>query len=156
MDKSKNVFISHYHKDDNHIPKLQELVKEHGYNLKNSSISRDRPNNLKSEDGVKRLLRLRIQWASTVIVLIGPNTHKRPWVDWEIEQAHRKGKRIVGVYVNGAGDSDVPNKFNLYGDALIGWRAERIIAAIEGNINNFECPDGTEWENPFVVVREVC
>ena len=34
----------------------------------------------------------------SVIVLIGKNTASRPWVDWEIDLAHRLGKRIIGVY----------------------------------------------------------
>ena len=118
MNKSKNVFISHYNKDEEHIKKLKELLRKKGYEIKNSSIDSTKPNQAKNEEYIRRLLRLRIHWSGTVIVLIGPRTHTREWVDWEIEQANKKGKRIVGVYIRGAGGSDVPQNLNLYGDAL--------------------------------------
>src|ERR1035437_5097644 len=98
MDKSKNVFISHYHKDDENIGKLKVLLSGKGYTIKNSSIDSTKPNQANNEEYIRRLIRMRINWAGTFICLIGPNTHTRPWVDWEIKQANKKGKRIVGVF----------------------------------------------------------
>lgn len=156
MDKTKNVFISHFHGDDEHVHKLKDLLADKGYQLKNSSIDSTKPNQANNPDYIRRLLRLRIQWSGTTIVLIGQHTHTREWVDWEIEQAHKKGKRIVGVYINGASDSDVPENFKLYGDALVGWTRDKIIGAIEEKINNWENPDGTEWISPWTRVTSEC
>ena len=156
MEKTRNVFISHFHDDDEHVHKLKDLLAEKGYQLKNSSIDSTKPNQATNPEYIRRLLRLRIQWSGTTIVLIGPHTHTREWVDWEIEQAHKKGKRIVGVYINGASDADVPENFKLYGDALVGWTGEKIIGAIEGTINNWENPDGTAWETPWARVTSDC
>jgi hypothetical protein len=39
------------------------------------------------------------------VVLIGKETHSRPWVNWEIEEAAKQGKRIVGVYEHGGMDA---------------------------------------------------
>lgn len=78
------------------------------------------------------MLRSRIQWSNTCVVLIGAKTHTRQWVNWEIEQAFRKQTRIVGVYLNGASDSDVPENLEKYGSALVGWNSSSIIDTIEG------------------------
>jgi hypothetical protein len=143
MDSTKNVFISHRGIDDEHIQKLKDLLSSKGYQIRNSSIDSSKPNEAKNDEYIKSLLHPRIQWASTTVVLISPDTKESEWVNWEIEQAHYEGKRIVGVYVNGANNCDVPEKFEEYGDALVGWTGDRIIDSIEGELNNFENPDGT-------------
>ncbi|MGE4423596.1 MAG: TIR domain-containing protein [Pseudodesulfovibrio sp.] len=152
----KNVFISHYGRDDEHVGKMKELLQKSGYTLKNSSIDKTKPNQANNEDYIKQLLRDRIRWAGCVTVLIGPYTHTREWVNWEIEQAAKQGTRIVGVYINGASDSDVPEAFEKYGDALVGWSSEKIIGAIEGYINNWETVDGGRRESKWSINREVC
>ena len=155
-DKKKNVFISHYSKDDEHIEKLRSLLGKAGYTLRNSSIDSTKQNDAKNPDYVKSLLRPGIKWAGTTIVLIGPETHKRDWVDWEINKSNMEGNRIVGVYINGAAGSDVPDEFNNYGNALVGWDTERIIDSIEGRCNNFENADGSLREKYFSAPRLNC
>lgn len=135
----KNVFISHYSKDDEHIQKFKNLLNNKGYQLRNSSIDSTKPNNANNVEYIKSMLRGRIQWSNTCVVLIGSKTHTREWVNWEIEQAFRKQTRIVGVYLNGASGSDVPENFEKYGSTLVGWNSSSIINAIEGE---------TIWCNP--------
>ncbi|OJW77318.1 MAG: hypothetical protein BGO69_18210 [Bacteroidetes bacterium 46-16] len=145
--ETKHVFISHHSADEENIQKMKDLLLSKGYQIKNSSIDSSKPNDAMEENYIKSLLRPRIEWASTMVVLIGPDTHTRDWVNWEIEYANSLSKRIIGVYINGAGDSDVPDSFNDCGDALVGWTGDRIIGAIEGEIdnidNNWQKPDGT-------------
>jgi MTH538 TIR-like domain (DUF1863) len=133
MGKEKNVFISHYNQDDEHIQNLKALLARRGYTIKNSSIDSSKPNRIVSEEAIRRLLRLRITWAGTFICLIGKDTHTRPWVDWEIDQAKIKGKFIIGVKVFGQGDAPLPKNFEKYGDCLTGWNSDKIIEALEGN-----------------------
>lgn len=157
-DKSKNVFISHYHKDEENIHRLKKLLEPKGYRLKNSSIDSTKPNQATDPDYIRRLLRLRIHWSGTFICMIGPKTHTREWVDWEIEQAAKKGKRIVGVYVNGIGQDQptLPKNFEKYADALVGWTGDRIIDAIEGKLNNWYCADGSLREPVWATARSNC
>lgn len=129
----RNIFISHYNKDAEYIEKLKQLADKQGYELRNSSFDGSEQNNASSTEYIKSLIKPKLDWASTVIVLIGPRTHTRPWVDWEIEEANKKGKRIIGVFLPGAKDSDLPEKFNDYGDATIGWNSEKLVDAIEGD-----------------------
>jgi len=155
-DKHRNVFISHFNKDEENIQKMQTLLASKGFKIKNSSIDSTKPNRANNDEYIRRLLRMRIQWAGTFICLIGPKTHSRPWVDWEIEQAFKKGKRIVGVYINGAKDSDIPENFKKYGNAIVGWHSERIIGAIEGELSNFENSSGQIGAPYWKAIRYSC
>ena len=95
------------------------------------------------DETIRRLLRMKISWASKVVVLIGKDTHKRDWVNWEIEQANKQGKRIVGVYERGGSEADKPPPLEKYGSAIVAWNTASIISAIDGEENLFQLPDGT-------------
>ena len=102
MDDIKNIFVSHYHTDAERIEDLKSLLGKHGMTMKDSSIYESKnPNNAHNEEYIKSIIRPRIDWAGTTVVLIGKDTSKSEYVNWEIEHAARKGKRIVGVYLPG-------------------------------------------------------
>lgn len=155
MSKRKHAFVSHHHADDEHVTKLTDMLSRNGYELRNSSIRAKPANQARLARGeipektLKRLLRMKISWASTVIVLIGKETHSRAWVDWEIRQAHEQGKRIVGVYTRGGTEADVPDALNDYEDARVNWNSESIIDAIEGTDSPFENPGSSEPRQPI-------
>src|SRR5271169_3219846 len=126
----RHVFISHHHADNDKVDQLTDLLTEGGSDVRNSSV-RMKPANQRrmderqvKDETIRRLLRMKISWAGTVVVLIGKDTHSRPWVNWEIEQANKQGKRIVGVYVRGGTDADIPTAFEKYGSALVAWNSE--------------------------------
>ena len=92
---------------------------------------------------IRRLLSIKVAWAGKVIVLIGKETHQRPWVDWEIEQANKQGKQIIGVFMRGHTDAEIPEKLKDYASDIVSWNTESILRAIEGNAPQFQCPDGS-------------
>jgi len=138
MSTSKNVFISHHHKDDAAVTSFTDLLAGKDYTIRNSSIRVKKSNTDRLEkkmvrdETIKRLLKMKMTWAGTVVVLIGSDTHSREWVNWEIEEANRQGKRILGVFMQGAKDSDIPENLEKYGDGLVGWNSDKIIAGLEG------------------------
>lgn len=148
-DKIKNVFVSHHHKDDASVDGLTAMVSAKGYQLRNSSI-RVKPENQKridnkqiSDKTIARLLRMKMRWASQVIVVIGKETHQRDWVNWEIKAAHQLGKPIIGVYENGLKDQvEIPKNLRKYATSIVGWRSESVVDALEGKIQ-FQNPDGS-------------
>src|SRR5690606_3846838 len=109
---AQNVFISHHGKDDEQIQKVKDLLKSKGKVIKNSSIDSTKPNNANNEEYIKSMLRSRIQWSSCLLVLIGEGTHNREWVNWEIEEAERQGRRIVGLYLRGGTENEIPDALN--------------------------------------------
>lgn len=133
--KRMNIFISHYGKDEEEIPKLKKLLTDRGYKLFDSSITKEDPNNAHNPDYIKsKYLKPAINFAGTVLVLIGPKTHEREYVDWEIKYASKNGdKRVIGVYMRGATDSDIPQALSDYGDACVAWNSDKLIDAIEGD-----------------------
>ncbi|XHR95576.1 TIR domain-containing protein [Mucilaginibacter sp. UC70_90] len=145
--KRRHLFISHHHQDDAEVSKLTNLMAGRGYDIRNSSV-RMKPENQRrmdekrvSDKVIERILRMKISWASTVVVLIGKDTHQRRWVNWEIEKANQQGKRIVGVFVRGGTEADIPPSLEKYGSAIVGWNTESIISAIDGQ-NDFQTPEG--------------
>ncbi|WP_211335114.1 TIR domain-containing protein [Thiocapsa rosea] len=148
-DKIKNVFVSHHHKDDASVDGLTAMLSGKGYQLRNSSI-RVKPENQKrldqnmiSDRTIARLLRMKMRWASQIIVVIGKETHQRRWVNWEIRAAHQLGKPIIGVYENGLKDQvEIPENLKKYSTSIVGWRSGSIIDALEGR-SQFQNPDGT-------------
>ena len=83
-----------------------------------------------------------ITQSSALICLIGPETHDSEWVDWEIREAEKLGKPIIGVYIQGAKDSDVPQALKEFADAIVGWNADNIMKALGGE-SGFVNADGT-------------
>lgn len=165
MDNDSNrrhVFISHHHKDDASVDKLTALLSSKGYDIRNSSI-RAKPANqarldkgLVSDEVIRRLLRLKIAWAQTVVVLVGKETHQRPWVDWEIAEANKRGKRIVGVYEHGGTSADLPENLKKYASEIVAWNSESVITAIDGTDQPFQNPDGTAASPPTASPHVIC
>lgn len=160
--KQRHIFISHHHKDDAEVDNLTNLLKNKGYDIRNSSIRAKPANQRRLDEGkvpdkvIRRLLRMKISWAGKVVVLIGKQTHTRPWVNWEIEEANRQGKRIVGVYEQGGTNADIPPALEKYGSAIVHWNAESIISAIDGTDNPFQNPDGSSREPTHAPVAVTC
>jgi hypothetical protein len=161
MNQRRHLFISHHHADDSLVDKFTGILNRNDLDVRNSSI-RAKPanqerikNGLVDEKVIRRLLRMKISWASTVVVLIGEKTHSRPWVNWEIEEAHAQGKRIVGVYERGGTDYEVPDALEKYESSRVAWNAESIQKAIDGAIS-FQNPDGSERGPSGNASRSVC
>ena len=117
-----NVFVSHYHKDEDNIKRMKDLLGD-DYSIRNYSVTSEKYNNASNKEYIQSLLRPLINQASTFICLIGPNTHDSEWVNWEVEQALKHAA-----------------------DAMVGWNHDTILDAINGN-NIFTNADGTVRPN---------
>ncbi len=151
--KRKNVFISHVHEDDEWLPKLKDLCAGAGMAVRDYSINSEKPNNANDPDYIKReILRPRIEGSSTLVVLINHDTASSDWVNWEIDVARELGKTIVGVFARGATGADMPEALRECGDAaVVGWHSERVVAAINGELREWDDPEtgearAPEWE----------
>ena len=133
----RNVFISHFHEDEEGVSGIKELLKKHGLNVRNYSITSEKFNNAKSPDYIKyHILAPHIQLCSVLVVYITPETKNREWVNWEPRICAQKlSKRIVGVWARGEKGTELPEALNRYADAIVGWNGDSIIKAIEGTFN---------------------
>ena len=141
----RNVFISHVHEDDAGLADLKDLASRHGMACRDASITTAKFNAAHDENYIKYdILAPRINWCSVLVVYISPETKNSDFVAWEIEYAHKQGKRIVGVWERGARDCALPEALDRYADAVVGWNGESIVAAINGDSNDWHQPDGSE------------
>ncbi|POR10031.1 TIR domain-containing protein [Diaphorobacter sp. LR2014-1] len=142
MAETRNVFISHVHKDDHGLQKLKDLLAPKGLDVRDSSIHTGKFNNATDEHYIKtQILAPAINWAGVFICYVSPQTKDSDWVNWEIEYAAKQGKRIVGVWEHGEKECDIPDALKEYADALVGWNGDAIIDAINGK-DTWEKPDG--------------
>ncbi len=152
----RNVFISHIHEDDAGINRIKSLAGEHGMAVRNDSVTSDSPNSAEAENYIKyQILAPRIKWASVLVVYVSPDTKHSWWVNWEIEYAQKQGKRIVGVWEQGAKDCELPKALEDYADAVVGWNGESIIDAINGESNAWHQPDGSR-QGSRIIKRHSC
>lgn len=161
MAERRHLFISHHHADDKMVDQFTGLLGNKNLEVRNSSIrakpaNQDRiKNGLVDEKVIRRLLRMKISWASTVVVLIGEKTHSRPWINWEIEEANAQGKRIVGVYERGGTDYEIPAALEKYSSSIVAWNGASIQDAIDGG-TSFQNPDGSNRGPTGATPRSVC
>ena len=159
MSKKHNVFISHHGKDDEHVQRLKKRLIDNGYNIRNSSIDSTKYQDTRPSDRVvARYLRKGISWAGTFICLVGEKTHTRPWVNYEVEQAHSQGKNIVGIYKHGCNNSvELPGALKRYTTSRIGWNSlDKLGDIMNGKITTNENPDGTSSKPIYPIVRVKC
>lgn len=154
-----NIFISHYGKDDKHVHALKDRLNKQGYNVRNFSVdsTNHKDGRIPSVKVVERLLQMRISWSSTVICLIGPKTHTREWVNFEIKKAREQGKRIVGIYTHGSKETaKIPSELKKSEANLIGWNSiDKLGSIISGNNYPYENPDGTTAK-PMYQISRIC
>ena len=80
-----NVFLPHRHEDDALAGAFKDLMKGKGVEIRDSSITSDKPNQARSPDYIKReILAPGIDWAGKVVVLITPDTKNHEWVNWRL------------------------------------------------------------------------
>ncbi len=158
-DEIKNIFVSHQHNDADKIEDFKRLIGNHGIDMHDSSIYENKlRNNATNEQYIKyELIKPQITWAGTLVVLIGKETAKSDYVNWEIKTAAEMGKRIIGVFLQGATEEDIPAELIEHGDNLVGWNGDKIVRAIDGEDMDWEKPDGTLRENkPLDLPRYTC
>jgi hypothetical protein len=160
MSEQHNIFISHFGKDDAHVQALKKRLNDQGYKVRNFSVdsTNHKDGRIPSPAVVQRLLDMRIKWSSTFICLIGPDTHTRPWVNYEIRKAYTEGKRIVGIYTYGSKDSvTLPETYKRYGGPIIGWNSiDKLGEIISGKNFPNENPDGTTSAPISSIIRIKC
>jgi len=59
----------------------------------------------KGQAAIKKWIETNMKGTSVTTVLIGAETASRPWVQYEIKESFKKGKGMLGIYVNNLKDS---------------------------------------------------
>ena len=118
----KRVFISFHMEDEYAKQLLTHQAKTDKYDLDFINYAVNEP----FDEKWKTQCRERIAMTSTVIVLIGPETHTREAVNWEINEAYSQGKKVVGVRVHRYEDHRVPQQMIDNRAKIINWDIDEI------------------------------
>ena len=60
----------------------------------------------KGEDNIKKWINDQLKYRSCTVVLIGEETYKRKWVQYEIEKSWNDGKGVLGIYIHNLKDQN--------------------------------------------------
>lgn len=97
----KRVFISYAYEDIQQVRGLKLLLANPNYDLEfydeSLSVAVD------SEDAsyIKTVIGDKIRRSSVTLCLIGIETHKSKWVDWELKKSVEEGNRIIAMALKG-------------------------------------------------------
>lgn len=97
----KNVFVSFDYEHDLHyknLLKAWDANDDFDFTFNDTSPS----SAVDSEDAgpIKRALSRMIGDSTHLLCIIGKETHKSEWVEWEINKAKELGKKLVGVKID--------------------------------------------------------
>lgn len=102
---AKSVFFSfHYDRDAWRVQQVINMGKVEGQPL--LSAQKWEEVQRQGEAAIKRWIAEQMKHKSAVVVLVGAQTARRPWVQYEIGYAWDNSKPLVGVRINGLADQD--------------------------------------------------
>lgn len=98
MPQRKIFYSFHF---DNDVMRVQQ-VRNMGVVEGNTPVSPNTWEEVKRKgaNSVEKWIDDNMHGKSTVIVLIGTETHKRPWVRYEIQKAWDDGRALLGIHVH--------------------------------------------------------
>lgn len=117
----RNVFISFDVDDESMV----NLFRRQARSSRFPFVFRDYSVKEPFEYGWKDRVRSLIRQSSALIVAIGRNTHRRRAVNWEIDEAHRQGKEVIGVRLHRNRRHRIPYAMDRY-DEITYWNTDEI------------------------------
>ncbi len=125
--KRRNVFISFHTEDEAQVNLLRQQAKDDRFDLEFRDYSIKEPFDEAWKSQTKNI----ISRTSATIVMIGPDTASRQAVDWEIREAHRQGKKVIGVRIYKDQNYTIPSAMKEHGDKVVSWNMQGISNALD-------------------------
>lgn len=106
---------------------------------------------------VKKWIDEQMRGTSVTVVLVGTNTHRRPFVRYEIEKSLENKKGLLGIHINGL-KNQKSNTKRLGKNPLARYKPRDDGYHYRWWNNQFDCYDpseeGFEGESPFQIIRD--
>jgi len=115
--KARNVFISFNADDEWAVNLLRSQAKDKRFDVYFRDYSIKEPFDAAWKSQVKDI----IDKTSTMVVMIGSETASRDAVNWEIREAHKQGKRVIGMRIHKDKSHPIPEEMKKHGDEVIDW-----------------------------------
>lgn len=131
--KSRMLFISHaWRYDDAYLTLVKWFNNEPNFSWKNCSIPSTDALLDKTTKGLMAGITRQINPAQGVLIIAGMYAAHSGWIDYEIGEAQRLQKKIIGI--RPWGQERMPIKVQAAAHELVNWNSASIISAIRKNI----------------------
>lgn len=128
VSEQRNVFVSFDADEDKaQVRLLASQAKDDRFQHRFRDYSVKEP----FEEKWKKNVAEKMKQTSAVIVAVGKDTHKSKSVEWEIEEAHRQGKKVIGMRIYRNANHKTPAALNRHGDKVIPWDTKKISKELE-------------------------
>jgi len=118
----KNVFISFNINDEAMVNLMRTQAKNKKYDIEFRDYSVKEPFNEKWKTNCRE----RIAQTSMVICMIGEKTAGREAVNWELEEAYRLGKEVIGVKIYRDKNYPIPKPLRAHNAPIVEWNLKKI------------------------------
>ncbi len=105
----RNVFVSFAYEDVDNVNLLRAQAKNEKSPIEFNDWSVSEPIDSERAPYIKQKIGERITQSSLTVVYLSENTHKSPWVKWEIEESLKVGKTVLGVFSGKSCPANLPN-----------------------------------------------
>ncbi len=123
-----HIFISHAWHRSEHYKKVVDWFDKSSLTYLNYSIPEEDPLHSGNKTQLKKDLTNQIKPASCIIVLGGMYAAYSEWIEYEIKEASRMGKYIIGV--RPWGSERMPQIIQDHADDIVGWNSLSVINAV--------------------------
>jgi hypothetical protein len=131
--KTRMLFISHAWKYDGaYLTLVKWFNEEPNFSWKNCSIPSTDALPDKSTAGLARGITRQINPAQGVLIIAGMYAAHSGWIDYEISEAKRLAKTIIGI--RPWGQERMPVKVQKAADVLVNWNSASVISTLRAYI----------------------
>lgn len=123
----RNVFISFHMDDEAQVNFLRAQAKNEKFDIEFRDYSVKEP----FDEKWKTNCRERIAQTSALICMIGEKTAQREAVIWEIKEAYRQEKKVIGVRIYREKNHPVPKPLLEHNAPIVDWNLARISKLLE-------------------------
>lgn len=132
--KNYRLLISHSWKYPKHYETIKRWLDDSvNFKWSNHSISADNPYDSSTDRELKEKLTRQINGCSAVIVVAGMYTNYSKWIDYEIDEALRLNKPIIGL--RPWGSERTPIKISTNATILVNWSSSGLRDAVRNYAN---------------------
>ena len=127
--KNYRLLIRHsWHYESQYSTIVTWLNNTSYFKWSNHSVSADRPLNTKTNQQLREELSQQIRGCNAVIVVAGMYTLYSEWINYEIDEALRMKKPIIGI--KPWGNQRIPEKIQQNATVLVGWNSSSLVSAV--------------------------
>lgn len=127
--KTRTIFISHAWRYSDHYNKIVKWLDDApNFDWKNCSVPSDDALTDKTSKGLSGGMTRQISPSQCVIVLAGMYAAHSAWIDYEISEAVRMKKIIIGV--EPWGQEKIPLNVQNAATVIVGWNSASVVQAV--------------------------